>query len=158
MSDGTNASNDTYEGTKDAGVYAFLEQEGYFNIFGNIPEQRDRVDADAVTIDGDAYEFIKNYNKDAWHHITIEVINGIMKWSVDDSFTLYYELDYNAIGGYVGLGTYGTYSQFDNFCITALDANGNAVNMDTAEQSGAKPKDVITKPDSWIPSFDFNWN
>ena len=67
-------------------------------------------------------------------------------------------MDYNAYGGYVGLGTYGTYSQFDNFQITALDANGNVVDLDTAEQGGAKPKEIITKPDSWIPSFKFNWD
>ncbi len=159
LSTGEETSNKTHDDTKDAGVYAFLEQEGYFNIFGNIQGGgSDRVDTDAVTIDGDAYDFIKNYEKDAWHHITIEVVNGIMKWTVDDSFTLYYELDYNAYGGYVGLGTYGTYSQFDNFQITALDAEGNAVNMDTAEQSGAKTKEDITKPDSWTPSFKFDWN
>ena len=134
------------------------KQEGYFNIFGNVMGGSDRVNTDAVTLDGDAYAFIQNYDKDAWHHITIEVVNGIMKWTVDDSFTLYYELDYNAIGGYVGLGTYGTYSQFDNFQLTALDAEGNAVNMDTAEQSGAKPKEVIEKPTAWLPSFKFSWS
>ncbi len=156
--DGSNTSNMTYDGTKDAGVYAFLEQEGYFNIFGNVQGgDRDRVDTDVVTLDGDAYEFIQNYDRNAWHHIVVEVVNGIMKWTVDDSFTLYYELDYNAYGGCVGLGTYGTYSQFDNFQITALDENGDTVNLDTAEQGVAKDKEVITKPSGWVPNDEFVW-
>ncbi len=158
LSTGEETANKTYEYTKDAGVYAFLEQEGYFNIFGNIQGGgSDRVNKDVVTIDGDAYDFIANYDRDAWHHVVVEVVDGVMKWTVDDSFTLYYELDYNAYGGYVGLGTYGTYSQFDNFQITALDENGNAVNIDTAEQGWAKEKDTIVKPSGWVPNDEFVW-
>ena len=114
--------------------------------------------AAAVTVDGDAYTFIQNYDRNAWHHVTIEVVNGIMKWTVDDSFTLYYELDYNAYGGYVGIGSHATNSQFDNFQITALDANGNTVALDTAEQGGAKPKETIQKPNGWLPDFKFSWD
>ncbi len=159
LSTGENAGTVKHDATKDAGVYAFLEQEGYFNIFGNTAGgNSDRVDADAVTVDGNAYEFIANYDRDAWHHVTIEVVNGVMKWTVDDSFAMYYELDYDAYGGYVGFGSYATGSQFDNFQITALNASGEAVDISTAEQGGAKQKESITKPNAWVPSFKFSWN
>lgn len=153
--DGGNTGFKTTDLTKKGGAWLFMEQEGYLNSTGNF----DGGLSERFTTELDGYDFIKNYDKKAWHHFTVEVVDGIMSVQIDDSMTYYLVLDSNAIGGYVGIGSYGNKSLFKNFQLTALNNDGNEVPMDEAE-SGFGASDNIPEFVGWNvfkKLWDFDW-
>lgn len=110
------------------GVWAFLEREGRFNVYGALEGVNNFHMANDLTTD-----FIKTYDASKQHHMVIEVKNGQMYMQVDDSDVYEFALDYEAWGGLVGFAAHGNGSTFDNFQITALDADGNVVPLANAE-------------------------
>ncbi len=143
--DGGNTGFKITDETKKGGAWVFMEQEGYINLCGNL----DGGMSERFTFEPEGYDFIKTYDRDAWHHMVVEVVDGIMSIQVDNSMTYYLVLDNNAIGGYVGIGSYGNKSLFKNFQLTALNADGEEVPLDEA-------KTGFGAVDSY-PEF-FGWN
>lgn len=153
--DGGNTGFKTTDRSKKGGAWTFVEQEGYINITGNV----DGGLSERFTTEPEGYDFIKTYDKEAWHHVVVEVVDGIMSIRVDDSMTYYIVLDNNAIGGYVGIASHGNKSQFRNFQMTALDIDGNEVPFEQAE-SGFGAPDTYPEFIGWNvfkKLWDFDW-
>lgn len=145
------------ERTAKGGVWAFLEQEGYFNVVGNM----DGGQTQRITNEPLEFDFIKSYDKTQWHHFTIEVVNGVMMFKVDDSLPLYFNISYDAYGGLVGFANYNNGGLFDNFQITALDEDGNEVPFEDGERGWKLQGGTVSAHLGWDPvnkPWAFDWD
>lgn len=127
-------------GNRNCGVWSWVEQEGRIHNAGDVfssdeyqPQQLNWME----DIDGSLY--IDKYpdTRNDKHHVTIEVVNGEAWIQVDDSGKYYFIPLAQALGGYMGVATHRSGSIIDNFQITALDENGEEMNLEDAPQGFA---------------------
>lgn len=141
-----------YDTSLGGGVWAYLEEEGPFNLHGaiDILSNVTRFNKDY----GDA-DFIDTYNRNEKHHMTITVVEGLLTMQVDDSNLFFVDLADEAIGGYVGIAGCGNFSAFSSFEVTALDAYGKEMPISDAEQ-GFAPEGPAEWIVGWIPGTNEN--
>ncbi len=143
--------------TANGGIWAFMEQEGTFNFVGNLDGGRSQ----RIVSEPKGYEFIKNFNKTKWQHVTIEVVNGVMRYQVSndeyESMPLYFNISYDAYGGYVGFGNNNCGGEFKNFQITALDRDGNEVPLEEGQQGWKLVPAGNQYHPGWDPANDKLW-
>lgn len=133
------------------GIWVYVQQEGIITFAGATgagTTQSYRQDVDGSTN-------LANYptTRNQVHHLTIEVIDGVGTIQVDESGIYYFFPSIDAMGGLLGIGTQNHGGSVDNFQVTALDADGNAIDFDDATM-GFRPEYKSDSYLGWVPKLD----
>lgn len=140
------------------GIWMWTTQEGQMSYAGDVGNRRRQFASAQLTRDIDLrYRSIYAANRDAVHHFTCRMINGIFTYQIDESPKIYLISHPDAVGGFVGLATHRHGSTIDNFEITAMDESGDPMKIADAKQ-GMAPTYLETGYTGWDPEDDFEWS
>lgn len=159
LTTGVNTEIDFDHKTNKAGVWIDLEESGGLLYTGAVKTDENGRVVYQMDIE-DGQDFVKTYDRNKQHHLTIRAVNGLLSVQFDNKSDVYYaELSNGVFGGFAGFASYGNYVSYDNFMITALDAEGQPMPLANAE-TGVTPELLRDTYTGWQPletDWAFDW-